>query len=59
MRPSLLIALLLTTLLPSATAHAARWQAINGKAAAMRSEVDSTSLHAAGDGSVRLWHREV
>ena len=61
MRPSLPTALLLTTLILAATAHAANWQAINGKGAAapMRSEVDGASLHSAGDGGVRLWHREI
>lgn len=50
--------LLLPIWLASSAAHAAKWTPIsNGKDGA-RVEIDSTSVLAAGEGRVRLWHRE-
>jgi carbonic anhydrase len=61
MRPLFIAAALLPALLLAVPAHAARWQVIKGKAAnaPMRSEVDAASLTPVGEGSVRVWHREI
>jgi carbonic anhydrase len=53
------IAILLLALLLSTPALAAKWIAVGGKEEKRGAvEVDASSLHAAGAGAWRIWHRE-
>ncbi|MFZ4536779.1 carbonic anhydrase [Propionivibrio sp.] len=49
--------LLLAALLPT-PAQAAKWVAISSRDQA-RIEVDTSSIHSASDGKLRIWHREI
>ena len=54
-----LIAFLLSSLLLTPMAHAAKWVAISSGKQQPRIEVDSSSMHQASEGKWRLWHREI
>lgn len=57
MKRTLLAALLLPCLLHSFPSHAAKWIALGGKGQG-RIEIDASSIPAATDGKMRVWHRE-